>query len=417
MGNGESILQLCVKVPDEISGYDYDAKAYGWDHRSPVTKKSCGNGVDPTVGLAWSTSEMQGWRETMEDAHLAMTSLGKAVASTDPGAAVDAAWNSIGLFGVMDGHGGFQVAKFCERHLPASIASRTGSDPAGAMGAAFEEMDELLQESDGLEELRQMTSSSLNLLDAIRARNTADDMGCTAVLSCITAQAIITANAGDSRAVLSRNGQAIDLSKDHKPSLPSERARIEQAGGWIEPEVETPGVICRVNGDLSLSRAIGDLEYKRNGRLPPEHLIVTAVPEIQTVPRTPQDEFLLLACDGIWDVVSSKAAVEFVRGKLGARESWNERLASGALQPSSVLSQLLDHCLSPDLNATEGYGGDNMTAVLVLFLPRTHGFHAPQAPQGYPRVLQSPQPVRAQVVQAGPVRFIPPPPPSASAAW
>jgi len=405
MGNGESLLHLCT-VPDEISGYDYD-KVYGWDQRSPVTTKHIRDGVEPTLGIAWSTSEMQGWRESMEDAHLALTSLGRAVASSDPDAKVDKAWTGVGLFGVMDGHGGFQVAKFCERHLPASIASRPCSDPASAMSAAFEEMDELLQESDGQEELRQLGLTRFNFIDAMRLRTTADGMGCTAVLSCITAQAIIVANAGDSRAVLCRNGQAVDLSQDHKPSLPSERKRIEQAGGWIEPEQEVPGAICRVNGDLSLSRAIGDLEYKRNGRLPPESQIVTAVPEIQRVARTPQDEFLLLACDGIWDVVSSRAAVDFLRGKLGSRESWAKRLATGELLPSAVLSELLDYCLSPHLETTEGYGGDNMTAVLVLFLPLTNvGVYSPQMPRGLPQMAQSPQRVSG--------RPLPPPPPPAA---
>ncbi|CAE7151888.1 unnamed protein product [Symbiodinium pilosum] len=296
----------------------------------------------------------------MEDAHLVLPSLREAVLS-DYKLEVDIGWEQIGLFGVMDGHGGFQVAKFCERHLPKSIAQRPSADPASAMAQSFVEMDELLQEPEGLKELRRLSA----LAKSARARRqTAEGMGCTVVLSCVTPSTLFVANAGDSRAVLCRGGLALDLSQDHKPELPGERARIESAGGWIEG-----GAVLRVNGDLSLSRAIGDLEYKLDRRLPPDRQIVTASPDVRAVPRQTQDEFLLLACDGVWDVLSSQAAVDFLRKELGNRSSWASRLAAKQLRLSEVLGRLLDLCLSPDLRLTDGLGGDNMTAVLVLFLP------------------------------------------------
>ncbi|CAE7507378.1 unnamed protein product [Symbiodinium necroappetens] len=327
--------------------------------RGPVTKKNCSDGASRL--MAWGSAEMQGWRESMEDAHLVLPSLREAVLSENCKLEVDAGWENIGLFGVMDGHGGFQVAKFCERHLPEAIAARSSTDPAVAMAKSFVEMDELLQEPEGLKELRRLSA----LAKSARARRqTAEGMGCTVVLSCITPNALIVANAGDSRAVLCRNGQAVDLSKDHKPELPCERSRIESAGGWVEG-----GSVLRVNGDLSLSRAVGDLEYKLNPQLPPERQIVTSSPDVRVVPRQPQDEFLMLACDGVWDVLSSQAAVDFLRKELGDRSSWAPRLASGQLRLSELLSRLLDRCLSSDLRLTDGLGGDNMTAVLVLFLP------------------------------------------------
>jgi len=329
-----------------------------------VTQKNCSDGLKGYV--AWSASEMQGWRESMEDAHVTIASLRDAVTVSHMSetSTVDNGWSNVGLFGVFDGHGGFQVAKFCERHLPEAIASRPSSNIGTAMSEAFVEMDQLLKDPLGLRELKRLTAlAKTSSRRTRRFRGSAEGIGSTAVLCCVTPSCLVVANCGDSRAVLCRGGHAIDLSQDHKPSLPEERARIEEAGGWVQH-----GAVPRVNGDLSLSRALGDLEYK-DDKLPPENHIVSAVPEVRSVARTPQDEFLLLACDGIWDVLSSQAAVDFVRHQLGDSNSWGWRIATGKLKASEILSQLLDHCLSPDLASTAGLGGDNMTVVLVLFLP------------------------------------------------
>ena len=81
-------------------------------------------------------------------------------------------------------------------------------------------------------------------------------VGCTATLVLVTKDDIICANAGDSRTVLGRSSgkQCEELSEDHKPDNPVEKARIEKAGGFVEEN--------RVNGSLNLSRSIGDFEYK-----------------------------------------------------------------------------------------------------------------------------------------------------------
>ena len=86
--------------------------------------------------------------------------------------------------------------------------------------------------------------------------------GCTACVALITDTEIICANAGDSRCVLSLDGRAIEMSIDHKPDLSTEKSRIEKAGGFVEEG--------RVKGVLSLSRALGDLEYKQSKDLPVE---------------------------------------------------------------------------------------------------------------------------------------------------
>jgi serine/threonine protein phosphatase PrpC len=123
---------------------------------------------------------------------------------------------------------------------------------------------------------------------------------------------IVSCNIGDSRAILSRNGQAIDLTKDHKPELPEEKSRIEKVGGFIkwDGDVDKKGKpiagrgVYRVNGNLALSRAVGDM-YMRP--------FVVATPDITLFDGDwKNDEFIIVATDGFWDVFSSEYAVHFV---------------------------------------------------------------------------------------------------------
>jgi serine/threonine protein phosphatase PrpC len=86
--------------------------------------------------------------------------------------------------------------------------------------------------------------------------------GCTACVALVTETEIYCANAGDSRCVVSNSGKAIEMSIDHKPELPTEKARIERAGGFVEDN--------RVKGILNLSRSLGDLEYKQDPTIPVE---------------------------------------------------------------------------------------------------------------------------------------------------
>lgn len=124
---------------------------------------------------------------------------------------------------------------------------------------------------------------------------------------------LVVANAGDSRAVLCRaNGATHALSEDHKPNSAIERGRIESAGGFIR---EVNGHF-RINGNLNLSRAIGDLKYKQDESLPVEAQIITAEPDIVVVNLREDDEFMVLACDGVWDLMSNEECVAFVRERI-----------------------------------------------------------------------------------------------------
>jgi serine/threonine protein phosphatase PrpC len=133
----------------------------------------------------------------------------------------------------------------------------------------------------------------------------------TSTSTSTTQRTILAANIGDSRAVLCRNNKAWDLSRDHKPNDPDEKSRIESLGGSVVwcgdtdkfgKPIEDQG-IYRVNGNLALSRAIGDRSERPH---------VTAEPEIISVPIEEGDQFIVVATDGLWDVMDSDDAVNYV---------------------------------------------------------------------------------------------------------
>ncbi|MED6213000.1 hypothetical protein PIB30_089033 [Stylosanthes scabra] len=113
---------------------------------------------------------------------------------------------------------------------------------------------------------------------------------------------LLVANAGDCRAVLCRRGKAVEMSQDHRPSYLPERKRVEELGGFIDDGY--------LNGYLSVTRALGDWDFKFPlGIASP----LIAEPDVQLVTLTEDDEFLIIGCDGIWDVISSQVAISLVR--------------------------------------------------------------------------------------------------------
>uniref|UniRef100_A0A1B6DM71 protein-serine/threonine phosphatase n=1 Tax=Clastoptera arizonana TaxID=38151 RepID=A0A1B6DM71_9HEMI len=175
------------------------------------------------------------------------------------------------------------------------------------------------------------------------------DSGCTAVVALVKGSEVFVANAGDSRCVVCREGKAIDMSFDHKPEDEPERQRIEKAGGKVTGD-------GRVNGGLNLSRALGDHSYKQTSGLPATEQMITALPDIMRLEIDPlKDEFMILACDGIWNFMSSQEVVDFVLKEIRT-----------GVKLSKICEQLFDHCLAPNTQG-DGTGCDNMTCVIVQF--------------------------------------------------
>uniref|UniRef100_A0A6A7FSB8 Protein phosphatase 1L-like n=2 Tax=Hirondellea gigas TaxID=1518452 RepID=A0A6A7FSB8_9CRUS len=134
-----------------------------------------------------------------------------------------------------------------------------------------------------------------------------DLSGSTAVVAVLDGELLVVGNVGDSRAVMADDrGRAIPLSFDHKPNQLKERRRIKEAGGFI-----TFTGVWRVAGILATSRALGDFPLKHPRPL------VTAEPDILTFSLNDHKaQFVILATDGLWDVLSNEDAVSYVRARL-----------------------------------------------------------------------------------------------------
>jgi serine/threonine protein phosphatase PrpC len=158
-----------------------------------------------------------------------------------------------------------------------------------------------------------------------------EDAGTTAIVVVATPEWIVCANAGDSRAVISKQGnKAVPLSYDHKPDDDDELKRIKAAGGYVSGG--------RVDGDLAVSRGLGDYRFKEHrtvmagsehgnkndddSMLAPDDQKVSPEPDIVVQTRNPDiDEFVIVACDGIWDVATNYECVKMVADIFAEGES------------------------------------------------------------------------------------------------
>lgn len=297
---------------------------------------------------------MQGWRLSQEDAHSAILNFDKQTA----------------FFGVYDGHGGAEVAQYCADKLPGflkNLDTYKSGNMEQALKDAFLGLDRTLLDPQVVSTLK-VLSHNHNVAEGYteEGENANNDKneepgkssGCTAIVCLLKGRDLYVANAGDSRCVISRNGKAIAMSLDHKPEDYIEAMRIIGAGGNIS-------IDGRVNGGLNLSRALGDHTYKSNQELCAEEQMITALPDIKKLIITPEDEFMILACDGIWNSMSSDQVVEFVRSRLRPNQK----------KLSRICNELFDHCLAPNTDS-DGTGCDNMTAIIVKFREKTQELQA-----------------------------------------
>ena len=206
-------------------------------------------------------AEMTGRRQTMEDVSIVLQ------ATPTP--------SSI-LFGLFDGHGGREAAEFASSNLPRVISER-------------------LRQSDSLE------SAIISSFHEVQAemKPWCLFVGTTSVIAIANGTRLTVANVGDSRCVLCRDGKAVRLTVDHKPDLPEESAYIRSKGGFVREG--------RISGMLAVSRALGD------GFLGDA---VNATPHIRSLDLTEDDSFMILACDGVWDVITDQQACDIVASEI-----------------------------------------------------------------------------------------------------
>lgn len=240
-----------------------------WQKQVPLTARA------PQRQWLVSIHAIRNTRRKMEDRHVCLPTFNQLFGLSDP---VDRAY-----FAVFDGHGGVDAARYAAVHIHANAARQPElpTDPEEALRKAFRHTDEMF------------------LWKAKRERL---QSGTTGVCALITGKTLHIAWLGDSQVILVQQGQVVKLMEPHKPERQDEKERIEALGGFVSH------MDCwRVNGTLAVSRAIGDVFQKP---------YVSGEADAASRELTGSEDYLLLACDGFFDVVPHQEVVGLVQSHL-----------------------------------------------------------------------------------------------------
>ncbi|CCK72513.1 type 2C protein phosphatase PTC1 KNAG_0K01520 [Huiozyma naganishii CBS 8797] len=235
--------------------------------------------IEATYSVGVAENKNSKFRRSMEDVHTYVKNFASRLD-----------W---GYFAVFDGHAGIQASKWCGSHLH-TVVEKT-----------------LLE--DETRDVRDVLNDSFVLIDKEINSQLQGSSGCTAAVCVLRwelpddipadqvelgqhKRKLYTGNVGDSRIVLFRNGNSIRLTYDHKASDILEMQRVEKAGGLI--------MKSRVNGMLAVTRSLGDKFFDS---------LVIGNPFTTSVEITNEDAFLILACDGLWDVIDDQEACELIK--------------------------------------------------------------------------------------------------------
>ncbi|XP_074350782.1 protein kinase and PP2C-like domain-containing protein isoform X1 [Apium graveolens] len=248
--------------------------------------------------LSWGSFATTGRRETMEDTHFLMPYLCNN--------------KDISTFGIFDGHRGTAAAEFSARALPGLLQTLGSSNsPSDALVKAFIEADVAFRsELDFRRKSKELKQKDWH-------------PGCTAVVALIVRDKLYVANAGDCRTILCRAGHSYALSRDHVASILEERERVISSGGEVKWQIDT----WRVGpAALQVTRSIGDDDLKP---------AVTAEPEITETLLSAEDEYLVMASDGLWDVMSNAEVVSLIKDTVKEPGMCSKRLATEAAERGS----------------------------------------------------------------------------------
>ncbi|CAN0909562.1 Protein phosphatase 2C 3 [Linum grandiflorum] len=280
-----------------------------------------------------------GRRRDMEDAVSVQTSFGPREGTS--------------FFGLFDGHGCSHVAMKCKDRLHEIVEEEIRSYEKENPIEWKETMERSFAKMDGEVGVWSEESAKASTCRCELQTPQCDAVGSTAVAAVVTPDKIVVSNCGDSRAVLCRNGVAVPLSSDHKPDRPDELLRIEAAGGRV---IYWDG--ARVLGVLAMSRAIGDNYLKP---------YVIPEPEVTITERTGDEECLILASDGLWDVVSNETACGVVKMCLAAQKSSSPMSSEGV--DAAVGSGSDKACFDASMLLTKlalaRHSSDNVSVIVV----------------------------------------------------
>jgi len=303
------------------------------------------SGTLRSESVEFSVCHMRGWRPAMEDAHIAEM--------------LDASvFPDVGLFAVLDGHGGGQVSALAAQLLQKQVlAAASKQRPksvedwkpslAEALSTALPTVDAQIRT--GIFGLGRLQPGMLHPF--CHEGSTACVVGVD-----FARQELVCANIGDSRGLLIRDGKAIALSVDHKPENNIERRRIESAGGRVVHR----GCCYRIDGVLNVSRALGDYYMKATPSLPPEKQKISAFPDMTNNSyQSQKQELLVVACDGLFEKKQNQDIADFVWPRFRAGMAL-EKIGQDLLKACCAASAMSNGRLVP-----VEMGTDNETVIIV----------------------------------------------------
>ncbi|KAK9839238.1 hypothetical protein WJX81_003454 [Elliptochloris bilobata] len=269
------------------------------------------------------------------------------------------------LAAVFDGHKRAEAAEIARDMLPSLLAN----DPM-----VFDGTEGKGKGGDGEGVSMALHSAFIALDDEILKRAIDGPLkpcefgGTTALVALRISDVLYVAHAGDSRAVLSSDSQALRLTSDHKPDRPDECARVWAAGGRIMESrnrvVSAPKEHGRRVTLLAMTRALGDPEYKLKGG----QCAVIAAPEVRRLRLRPGDSAIILASDGLWDVMDDSEAVDVVEKVLSCQhEEGREAMREAGNRGNSISEEQAQHAAQALVKeAMRRHSRDNTTVVVML---------------------------------------------------
>lgn len=297
----------------------------------------------------YASSSMQGYRPEQEDSHCNAADL-----TVHPSVDND---SHHCMFGVFDGHAGWVASDYCAKNLLSEVIERerlrlsednTASNTTFASDQLFS--DAFVQCDQNLYKFYEQEG----IAPVMGAGTTAITVWCRFPKNDKSAQIeVICANVGDSRAILYDGKTTVELSEDHKPTNEKEMQRINNAGKDV--------IMGRVNGNLAVARAFGDFRYKDTPNIADIEQAVSVEPEIKRHNLTPSSssevyhQFIVLACDGLWDKLSNSDVSEWIVNHLKEYNIFDEStpLTDDQLEPlhSSWITKRVQEWSNEDYSA------------------------------------------------------------------
>jgi len=243
------------------------------EERQPKPRNEANTAARSVTEYAYAEDGNYYYKDTMEDDHFIRDNIFGDHRS--------------GLFGVLDGHGGYTVSRHCVTAIPDNFAK------------IYDDYH------DDIERLLQIVFNKVD--DELKIVGAAE-VGSTACVCFVRKElngpVAYVGNIGDTRAILVSLDGVERLTVDHKATDPKEILRVQEARGMIMQN--------RVSGQLAVTRALGDLNLKREG--------VINTPNFKKINIMPKDKFIIMASDGLWDVIDDQKVYEMVKGMKSSEE-------------------------------------------------------------------------------------------------